>query len=289
MAISDYGKGLLSPQILKELFRLGTALKIPVITDPKGVDFSKYQGTTIIKPNLSEAYAAAGLEAHHPLESAAKKILDTTQAETVIITRSESGISVFNKQQQRSDFPVRMHEIRDVTGAGDTVLAMLAYAIGNRLEMHTAAELCNIAAGLAIERMGCAQIQLSELIERLMQIDASNKLFSEADFYILGEFLKQKRDRLLLRISSAHGMTSAIFSAIHQLASRNADLVLAVQENEPDPDFLQLLAAIKDVKFIVVENGPPEKLEEMLSPKQVFSLKAQGDIRSAEQKPAPLS
>ena len=277
VAISDYGKGFLSKTMLKELIRCASAMHIPVITDPKGIDFSKYKGTTIIKPNLSEAYAAAGLEPGSCLQRTAQKLIETTHAETVIITRSEAGISLFNKQNERADFPVRIHEIKDVTGAGDTVLAMFAYAVGNNLELHTAAELSNIAAGMAIERVGCAQITLAELARRLLDEDAANKVFRAADFFVLGESLKGKEETILLGISGMQGMTSSIFSAIHQLARRpEADLVIFLQDHSPDQDFLDLLASMRDVKFIVVQseelNGNHEVVHQVVRPKEVYTI-----------------
>ena len=100
---------------------------VPVIADPKGIDFSKYAGSTIIKPNLGEVYAAANLLPEAPLEQAASRVLEIAQAEVLMVTRSEAGISLFHRDGSRHDFPVRVREVKDVTGAGDTVLAMVAF------------------------------------------------------------------------------------------------------------------------------------------------------------------
>ncbi|MCC5831885.1 MAG: D-glycero-beta-D-manno-heptose-7-phosphate kinase [Chlamydiales bacterium] len=166
VALSDYAKGFLTPSLLSELIDLARAYKIPVIVDPKGRDFLRYRGATLLKPNLSEAIEAAGLGAEATLDEVAHQILDEVALETLMITRSKEGISIFDGST-RKDFPARVHEIKDVTGAGDTVLALVTVALANGMNLADAAELANIAAGIAIERVGCARITLADLAARL--------------------------------------------------------------------------------------------------------------------------
>ena len=175
IAISDYDKGFLSRTLLAAIIEYGKTNGILVITDPKGLDFTKYCGTTIIKPNLSEVYAAANLSREAPLEKAAAHVLTLADAEIVMVTRSEAGISLFYPESEQHDFPVRIHEIKDVTGAGDTVLAMLARALASGLDAKEAAPLCNVAASIAIERFGCARITLSDLAGKLLELDRGIK------------------------------------------------------------------------------------------------------------------
>lgn len=167
IAISDYGKGFLTDRMLEELIKLAGQLGIPIISDPKGSNFTKYNGSTVLKPNLGEAYAAANLFSDAPLELAAQRIFKTVIVDVLMITRSEAGISLFYRDGDRKDFPVKMREVKDVTGAGDTVLATLACAMANNLPIDIAVQLSNVTAGMAIERFGCARITLAELTERL--------------------------------------------------------------------------------------------------------------------------
>jgi D-glycero-beta-D-manno-heptose-7-phosphate kinase len=213
VAISDYGKGFLTPTLLGELIAMARAQGCIIIVDPKGSDFQKYKGVTYIKPNLSEAYLAAGLPSHAALENVAKKILETTQADRLMITRSEAGISLFDFNGQRFDFPVHIREVKDVTGAGDTVLAMLTYALANGLSDAEAAHLCNIAAGIAIEHIGCARVTLSDLAQRLLERDINNKIFDEEHLYALREVLRH-RSVVLLGVSSEEGFNPSFFKAI---------------------------------------------------------------------------
>ncbi|MBA3957212.1 MAG: D-glycero-beta-D-manno-heptose-7-phosphate kinase [Parachlamydiaceae bacterium] len=267
VAISDYGKGFLSKGFLAALISEAKKQKIPVIADPKGVDFSKYKHATIVKPNLGEAYAAANLTPDMPLELAAERILDITNAETIMVTRSEAGISLFHRNGQRQDFPVRIREVKDVTGAGDTVLATLAYALANELPLPTAVQLSNVTAGMAIERFGCARITMSELARRLLEDDVSNKVFDDEHLFALQAALGDKKF-VLLSLSGEEGLTSKIFSTICNLARQN-ELLIYIRDPHPDEEFIKLLASIHDVAFIVLKTESIHQLFDSMNPEQV--------------------
>ncbi len=170
IAISDYGKGFLTPSLLNRLIQEAKKREIPVIVDPKGIDFSKYKGATLLKPNLSEAYAAARLTMDYPLEAVGNQLLQQTGIESLVVTRSKEGISLFTKNASRMDFPAVVREVKDVTGAGDTVLAVIASAMANRVDLSLSCELANVAAGIAVERVGCARISLEDLTRRLLEV-----------------------------------------------------------------------------------------------------------------------
>ena len=272
IAISDYGKGFLSRTLLSAVIDYAKDKKIPVITDPKGVDFTKYQGTTIIKPNLSEAYAAAGLTADASLDLAAHKILQLANAEMLMITRSENGISVFERSGERHDFPVKAHEVKDVTGAGDTVLAILTYATANGLCIKEISQLANVAAGMAIERLGCARISLSDLARRLLEIDVVNKVFDKEHLLPLKEALRG-REYTLLSLAGTEGMTSVIFSAIHNLTKdTNKDLVIYLRDFKPEEEFVNLLASIQGVKFIVIHSKDLADIYAIAPPTEIYVI-----------------
>jgi rfaE bifunctional protein kinase chain/domain len=272
IAISDYGKGFLSKTLLSAILEQARNKNIPVITDPKGIDFTKYYGTTILKPNLSEAYAAAQVAQDVSLDIAAQKILNISGADILMITRSEAGISIFHKDGERHDFPVRAQEIKDVTGAGDTVLAMLTYATANKLTIAEAAQLSNIAAGIAIEHFGCARVGMPELAKRLLETDSENKVFDKEHLFALQEALKEK-EYVLLGISGRQGMTSTIFSAIHRLAkNKNRNLVVFLRDKNPDDDFLELLACLQDIKFIIIQTDDIKNLCREMPPLEVYNV-----------------
>lgn len=272
IAISDYGKGFLTRTLLSAVIEQGRLRGIPVIADPKGSDFTKYSGSTVIKPNLSEAFAAAGLPADAPLEQVAARVLEQSRSQTLMVTRSEAGISIFHRDGSRHDFPVRAREVKDVTGAGDTVLAMLACAMANGLSIADAAQLSNIAAGIAIERFGCARISLSELARRLLEHDVVNKVFDHEHLFALQEALRGRKFALL-GVTSGQGLTSRIFSSIRQLAQRDDwDLLIYVKDPNPNEEFISLLASLHDVDFILVNGENLRSLCKRIAPDEVYEV-----------------
>lgn len=167
VAISDYAKGFLTQSLLKELICAAKRRSIPVVVDPKGRDFTRYRGSTLIKPNLSEAIDAAGLGLEATLDEIAEQILKDTAIEMLLVTRSREGISLFCKDRQREDFAASVHEVKDVTGAGDTVLSVITASVANQIPISEAANLANIAAGIAIEKIGCASVSLTDIRKRI--------------------------------------------------------------------------------------------------------------------------
>jgi D-beta-D-heptose 7-phosphate kinase/D-beta-D-heptose 1-phosphate adenosyltransferase len=275
VAISDYGKGFLSRTLITEAIHFARKEKIPVIVDPKGEDFAKYRGATVLKPNLTEAYAAAKLPQDAPLNEIAFAILKMANVEQLLITRSQQGISLFDQSGERYDFPVRSKEVKDVTGAGDTVLAMLCAALANGLDLKDGAHLANIAAGMVIERIGCARINLSDMAERLMELDLDNKIFDGDHIFALQQSLKGRRS-IVLSLESNHGMSTAVFKSIRTLSEKDpqAKLVAFVRDPNPDREFISLLCALSDVDFIVIACPSLETLCASIQPEEVFSIES---------------
>jgi D-beta-D-heptose 7-phosphate kinase/D-beta-D-heptose 1-phosphate adenosyltransferase len=268
VAISDYGKGFLTQTLLSAITKQAQKLGILVVTDPKGQDFSKYEGTTVIKPNLTEAYVAAALPLQAPLEIVAKSILITTKAQMLMITRSEAGISLFD-WEGRYDFPVRVRQVKDVTGAGDTVLAMLTCALANQLSYAEAAQLCNIAAGMAIEQVGCARMTLSDLAYRFLEMDVSNKVFDEEHLFALQEVLK-RRQFIVLTLSGKEKFTHDLFRAIKQLTQSSLSLLVYLREGEPEDPLIEMLASLKEVSFILIHQASFPLLLEKVTPVESY-------------------
>jgi D-glycero-beta-D-manno-heptose-7-phosphate kinase len=272
VAISDYGKGFLTPNLLSYTIEGARKEKIPVIVDPKGTDFSKYKNCYMLKPNLSEAYRAANLAKNESLEKVAGPLFETTKAEYILITRSEEGITLFHKSMKRKDFPVRSKEVKDVTGAGDTVLAVMAVCLANDFKMDHAIELSNIAAGIAIEHVGCAKITLSDLASRLLELDIENKVFEESHLFALEEILKGKK-YLLLGLESSRGMTNNVFKSILNLSKGKCKkLVIYFKDHPPEEDFVSLLSSLSNVDYIVLQKKSLKSLCEKLHPDERYEI-----------------
>ena len=273
VAISDYAKGFVSKRILSEAIRLAKKYGIPVIVDPKGDDFAKYRGADIIKPNLGEAYAAAKLSREISLDEVAEVILRTVEVKKLLVTRSEAGMSLFEASKDRSDFPVVSKEVKDVTGAGDTVLAALSVALASNIDLKEAIQLSNIAAGIAIERVGCARVDIGELASKLFQLDAENKVFDEEHLFALQQAIKGK-SYCVLGVDSKKGLSNALFRAIRTLDQHDhfRKLIIYLREEHPDKEFISLLASLAEVDFIVLKGESLKSLFETLHPHQIFSI-----------------
>lgn len=274
IAISDYGKGFLSVNLLQAVIRLANEKGIPVITDPKGNDFSKYRGTTIIKPNLSEAIAASKLSSSSSLLDMASAILKEVDAQLLMVTRSQAGISLFNRDRIQSDFPVQAKEVKDVTGAGDTVLAMLAYAVGNGLSYSEAADLCNHAAAIAIEQVGCARVSLSDLAMRFLEQNRGYKVFDREHLFVLKRILKTKPYNLLIFAKSIE-FNQSIFQSLKNLSSEKEILLICVEETSGQDIFIELLASLREVSFILLERESRYLLCEEVAPNSIFLFNAE--------------
>lgn len=282
VAISDYGKGFLTSSLLAAIIEHSLKLGIPVITDPKGHDFGKYKKTTIIKPNLSEAFAAAKLPNTAPLEQVAAAVLKQTEAKLLMVTRSEAGISLFNDAGERFDFPVQAKEVKDVTGAGDTVLAMLAHAMANQLSNEEGAQLCNVAAGIAIEHVGCARITLSDLAIRLFEHNLGHKVFDQEHLFVLQEVLKQKPYRLLI-LPRTDQLTQSLFQAIKASSQEKEALLVYLDEIEPDETFIEMLASLREVSFILLHLDSLKNLCQCSAPSATYLYDAvQGQMKALD-------
>lgn len=290
VAISDYAKGFLTPSLLKAIIEAAKERKIPVIVDPKGDDFSKYNGATIIKPNLSEAYAAARVVPPESLEKVAKNIFSACNIDSLLITKSEAGMALFHRNGSFQDFPVRSKEVKDVTGAGDTVLATITLALASSLDVKYAAQLANIAAGIAIERMGCARIELSDLAERLLEFDVENKIFDEEHLYALQQVLRGKRF-IVLGLDSREGLTIEMFRGIRKLAGKDKErkLIVYIKDDQPSEDFVLMLSSFSEVDFIVLKCESLKSLCEVIHPHQVYSIEANGKLCLLDHASALLS
>lgn len=175
--LSDYGKGLLTPSLIKSIITLAKKNKTPVIVDPKGKDFSIYKGANIVTPNRAELSAAtdnADTSSDATIEVAAKILMKQSGIENVIATRSEQGMSVIPKRGAVVHLPTQAQEVYDVSGAGDTVVAAIAavIAVGGGLEQ--AAMVGNVAGGLSVAKVGTAIIRADELLSALDNIPDRN-------------------------------------------------------------------------------------------------------------------
>jgi D-beta-D-heptose 7-phosphate kinase/D-beta-D-heptose 1-phosphate adenosyltransferase len=167
--ISDYAKGVLSGNILTRLITTPRELGKTVLVDPKGKDFSKYAGASLLTPNRREAAEACHLESESQdlVEKAGSRILSELDLDALLITQSEDGMTLFTKGVEPQHLEAAAREIYDVTGAGDTVIACLGSAMASGADYLSAAKIANIGAGIVIRQLGTTQITADRLLAEL--------------------------------------------------------------------------------------------------------------------------
>ncbi len=163
--ISDYGKGVVSARLVAALVAEGKAHNVAVLVDPKGHDYRKYSGVMLVTPNLKEAELAAAhpISNDHDMILAAGRIMDAAACPSLLITQGASGMTLFRRGYDPLHSASLAHQVFDVTGAGDTVVAMLAVGLATGLAMEDAMLLANVAAGIVVEKPGTATVSLDEM------------------------------------------------------------------------------------------------------------------------------
>ena len=172
--LSDYGKGVLTTNLTKEIIKIANKNNIKVLVDPKGKDYSKYKGSYTLTPNKKEAMEATNIDIkdESSLIEALKSLKTQCSLEVSLITLSEQGIAIFDDELTIK--PTVAREVYDVTGAGDTVIASIAFALGNNLDIKDAIYFANLAAGVVVGKIGSATTTLDEIYEYEYSLHKSN-------------------------------------------------------------------------------------------------------------------
>jgi rfaE bifunctional protein kinase chain/domain len=163
--VSDYGKGVIHAKLLNGLAGLAANKKVRLVIDPKKENFERYQRASLITPNKDEASAASGIAIRddQTLTMAGQRLLQMWRAKAVLITRGPEGMSLFRPRRAAQHFPTQPREVFDVTGAGDTVVAVCALALAAGARYEEAAVLANYAAGLVGDEIGTVAVPLARL------------------------------------------------------------------------------------------------------------------------------
>ena len=172
LIISDYGKGVFSEESISAIISCAKEENIPVIVDPKGNDYSRYRGAALITPNRRELAEAShmSLEGNDEIGNAAAKIAEENGIANVLVTRSNEGMTLVTKDKVEH-LSAEAQEVFDVSGAGDTVVAIISAAIAGKVPLITGARLANIAAGIVVGKMGTATIFGGDLTSAIRRHD----------------------------------------------------------------------------------------------------------------------
>jgi D-beta-D-heptose 7-phosphate kinase/D-beta-D-heptose 1-phosphate adenosyltransferase len=163
--LSDYAKGIVSVRLAEELIRLARSADKPIVVDPKGTDYTKYRGATVVKPNIHEAERSAKQEitSEASLAEVGRKLSALLRGTALLITRGPQGMSLFRDGLTPMHVPTVARNVFDVTGAGDTVVSSLAMALAAGSNLKQAIDLANWAASIVVAKVGTATATLDEL------------------------------------------------------------------------------------------------------------------------------
>lgn len=280
--LSDYGKGTLGHP--KAFIQLAKNKNIPILIDPKGKDFSRYEGATLLTPNLREFELVVGkTENDDHIVEKGLRALELHNLTALLVTRGKHGATLIQKDAAALHIPTRALEVYDVTGAGDTVIATLAASLACGVSLPEATHLANMAAGIAVSKLGTASVTVSEL-RRATRPEAPLDFNSG----ILTETLALE----MLEDAKAHGekivMTNGCFDILHvghltylEQARKLGDrLIIAVNTDDsvsrlkgphrpihPLNHRLSMLAGLACVDWVVpFSEDTPQRLIELLKP-----------------------
>lgn len=229
---SDYQKGTLRD--LPKLISIARAQGKKVIVDPKGSDFSIYQGATLLTPNMSEFETIVGhCENDEQLVEKAEQLRQQLQLDALLITRSEKGMTLVQAEKQAVHLPTRAREVFDVTGAGDTVIATLASAIAAGLDMINAMKLANLAASVVVGKVGTATVTVHELRTAMRQLsDVEQGIVAEQRLIELVKDARNHGEKVIMTNGCFDILHAGHVTYLEQAKSLGDRLVVAVNDDD---------------------------------------------------------
>lgn len=213
VVLSDYAKGVLTPDLLSKVIQRAAAAGKPIIADPKSADIARYDGVSLLTPNISETVLATGIacDSDDDVERAAQAMLAAMpKTLAVLVTRSAKGMTLALRDGTSHHHPAMARQVFDVSGAGDTVVATLALSLAASMSLADAAKLANAAAGKAVSKPGTAVVSLEELSEELHVIrpdTTARKIVTLDEAITLADRWRRAGDRI--------GFTNGCFDLIH--------------------------------------------------------------------------
>jgi D-beta-D-heptose 7-phosphate kinase/D-beta-D-heptose 1-phosphate adenosyltransferase len=273
VVLSDYAKGVLTPEVCQAVIKEARKLSIPVVVDPKTLDFLQYRGATTICPNLGELAAAARLDAGNieQLLSAAEGMVTAFDLEFLTATLSEKGIALV-RPGNRIVAPAVARQVFDVSGAGDTVVAVLALCLASGLGAEIAVQLANVAAGIVVGKVGTVPVEKHELLAALspnIALHAEDKVVSRVELVTRVALWKANGERVvftngcfdllhlghIIVLEKAHSFGDRLIVAINSDASVSG-LKGPTRPVVGESDRARVLAALAAVDAVCVFSEP---------------------------------
>lgn len=281
LLISDYAKGAL--QFVEQMIAAAKLAKVPVLIDPKGNDFARYSGATLIKPNQGEFELIVGTCVDETdLIEKAQQLIAGIDVDALLVTRSEHGMVLVEHQAKPTLLKSRAQEVFDVTGAGDTVIATLATAFGSGLSLPQSVRLANVAASIVVGKVGTSTVSIAELEEqlRLASRHQGYASMSEDEVQTLVQLAQQKGEKVVFTNGCFDLLHSGHVRYLNEASRRGDRLVVAVNSDAsvrhlkgdarpivPLEGRMELLSALSCVDWVVpFSEETPERLICKLKP-----------------------
>ncbi|KKW51181.1 heptose 1-phosphate adenyltransferase [Pantoea ananatis] len=207
VVLSDYGKGALDS--VQQMITLAREASVPVLIDPKGTDFARYRGATLLTPNLSEFEAVVGkCRTEQEIVERGMKLIADCDLSALLVTRSENGMSLLQPGKAPLHLPTQAQEVFDVTGAGDTVIGVLAAALAAGDSLEEACFLANAAAGVVVGKLGTSTVSIVELENAIhARPERGFGIMTEAELKEAVAMARQRGEKVV--------MTNGVFDILH--------------------------------------------------------------------------
>ena len=280
VVLSDYGKGALAN--VSAMIELCRNASIPVFVDPKGSDFDKYRGATVLTPNQSEFESVAGVcDSDDELVARARTMISELELGALLVTRSEKGMLLVEASDEPVFLSTRAREVFDVTGAGDTVIAVLAGALASGESLAAAAALSNLAAGLVVRKIGVASVSPSEIRAALHQRGQGGRgLVTEAELAVMVSEAKLQNESIVMTNGCFDFLHAGHVAYLEEAKSLGDRLIVAVNDDESVrrlkgddrpvnalQDRMAVLAGLAAVDWVVpFSEDTPARLIQMMLP-----------------------
>jgi D-beta-D-heptose 7-phosphate kinase/D-beta-D-heptose 1-phosphate adenosyltransferase len=232
VVLSDYAKGCLSESLT--MIKAARERGISVIVDPKGNDFAKYRGATLITPNMSEFETISSpFVSEDQLEHDANQLLEGLSLDAILLTRSEQGMSLFTHQKHAVHLPAKAREVYDVTGAGDTVVSTLAVSLAADQSLEDACVLANIAASIVVGKLGTSSVSPTEMAVALRgthHLDGG--VVSQQQLHHVVADAKRRGERVVMTNGCFDILHAGHVSYLNQAATLGDRLIVAVNTDD---------------------------------------------------------
>jgi len=256
VVLSDYAKGSLRDPAA--LIAAARAAGKPIVVDPKGRDFARYRGATLITPNMSEFEAVVGpCPDEEAVVSRGEALRVQLDLEALLITRSEKGMTLLLRDHAPMHIPTHAREVFDVTGAGDTVVATIAVGLAAGVSLPKAVVLSNIAAGIVVAKLGTATVSTVELQRALHDGSEDQNAWgacSEAELLPMLELARARGERIVMTHGDFEQLDASYIDYFESARALGDRLIVAVNENaslSPLAGRMRILSSLREIDWVV--------------------------------------